>query len=144
MTQVIHISGAYWISYCCKVLIIYRPSVNCWSALILTTNRDGNIIQYGQRWRLFTFQYTKSCYRFVWYKFSTNFNYKSFAIWKCFISQSLSESYHFNTLRPIQNGRCFADDTFKRVFMNKKLCILIRISMKFVFKGPIDNKSSLI
>ena len=28
--------------------------------------------------------------------------------------------------------------------MNEKLCILIRISLKCVHKGPIDNKSSLV
>ena len=27
--------------------------------------------------------------------------------------------------------------------MNKKFCILIQISLKFVPKGPIDNKSAL-
>ena len=38
----------------------------------------------------------------------------------------------------------FTDDIFKRLFMNKKLCIFIRISLKFVSKGPIDNKSALV
>ena len=28
--------------------------------------------------------------------------------------------------------------------MNEKSCILIRISPKFVSKGPIDNKSALV
>ena len=28
--------------------------------------------------------------------------------------------------------------------MNEKLCILVRISLKFVPKGPIDNKSALV
>ena len=28
--------------------------------------------------------------------------------------------------------------------MNKKFCISIRISLKFVPKGPIDNKSALV
>ena len=37
-----------------------------------------------------------------------------------------------------------ADDTFKCIFMNEKLCILIQISLKFFLKGPIDNKSSLV
>ena len=32
-----------------------------------------------------------------------------------------------------------ADDIFKGIFMNWNLCILIRISLKFVPKGPIDN-----
>ena len=37
-----------------------------------------------------------------------------------------------------------ADDIFKCIFMNEKLRILIRISLKFVPKGPIDNKSALV
>ena len=28
--------------------------------------------------------------------------------------------------------------------MNEKFCILIRISLKFVYKGPIDNDSALV
>ena len=38
----------------------------------------------------------------------------------------------FNSLRPRQNGRRFADDTFKRIFFNENLRILIKISLKFV------------
>ena len=37
-----------------------------------------------------------------------------------------------------------AGDNFKGIFLNEKFCILIRISMKFVPKGPIDNKRALI
>ena len=43
-----------------------------------------------------------------------------------------------------QNGRHFADDTFKHIFMNENLCIFIRITLKFVPKGLIDNKSVLV
>ena len=43
-----------------------------------------------------------------------------------------------NTLRPRQNGRHFADDTFKRIFMNENVRISIKISLKFVPKGPIN------
>ena len=49
-----------------------------------------------------------------------------------------------NSSPPGQNGRHFADDTFKCIFMNENFCILIRISQKFVHKGPIDNKSGLV
>ena len=38
----------------------------------------------------------------------------------------------------------FADDIFKRLYTNEKFCISIRISLKFVPKGPIDNKSALV
>ena len=38
----------------------------------------------------------------------------------------------------------FADDIFKHSFMNENVKISIRISLKFVPKGPIDNKSALV
>ena len=45
---------------------------------------------------------------------------------------------------PRQNGRHFADDTFKRIFVNENVRILIEISLKFVPKGPINNIPSLV
>ena len=47
-------------------------------------------------------------------------------------------------ISPWKNGRHFADDTLKRIFMNKNFHILIRMSLKFVPKGPIENKPALI
>ena len=44
-----------------------------------------------------------------------------------------------NTLRPRQNGRHFADDTFKHIFLKENFRISIKISLKFVPKSPIDN-----
>ena len=49
-----------------------------------------------------------------------------------------------NTLRPRQNGHRFADDTFKRIFLNENVRILIKISLKFVPKGPINNIPALV
>ena len=49
-----------------------------------------------------------------------------------------------NTLRPRQNGRHFPDDTFKHIFLNKNVRILIKISLKFVPKGPINKISALV
>ena len=49
-----------------------------------------------------------------------------------------------NTLRPRQNGRRFADDTFKRIFLNENVRISIKISLKFVPKGPINNNPALV
>ena len=43
-----------------------------------------------------------------------------------------------------QNGLHFADDIFRCIFMNEKFPILIKISLKFVAKGPIDNNQALI
>ena len=54
--------------------------------------------------------------------------------------------YHgsINTLRPRQNGRHFADDIFKRIFLNENVRILIKISLKFVPEGPINNIPGLV
>ena len=50
----------------------------------------------------------------------------------------------FNTLRPRQNRRHFADDTFKHIFLNENVRISIKISLKFVPKGPFHNNSALV
>ena len=56
----------------------------------------------------------------------------------------LSRERWVNTLRPRQNGRRFADDTFKRIFLNENVRISIKISLKFVSKGPINNIPALV
>ena len=50
----------------------------------------------------------------------------------------------FNTLRPRQNGRHFPDNIFKWIFLNENVWIPIKISLKFVPQGPIDNIPSLV
>ena len=50
----------------------------------------------------------------------------------------------FNTLRPKQNGRHFADDNLKCIFSNENIWISIKISLKFVPKGPINNIPALV
>ena len=47
--------------------------------------------------------------------------------------------HQFNLSRPEQNGRHFADDNFRCIFVNDNFCILIKMSLKFVPNGPIDN-----
>ena len=49
-----------------------------------------------------------------------------------------------NTLRPRQDGRRFPDDTFKRIFLNENVWIPIKISLKFVHKGRINNIPALV
>ena len=49
-----------------------------------------------------------------------------------------------NTLRPRQNGRHFADDTFKSIFLNENVIISIKISLKVDHKGPINNIPALV
>ena len=43
-----------------------------------------------------------------------------------------------------QDGRHFADDIFKCIFVSEDVWMSIKISRKFVRKGPINNKSSLV
>ena len=39
----------------------------------------------------------------------------------------------------LTHGRHFADDIFTYIFSNENCCILIKFSLKYVRKGPIDN-----
>ena len=48
------------------------------------------------------------------------------------------------TLRLRQDGRHFPDDIFKYIFLNEAVRILIKISLKFVSKGPINNIPALV
>ena len=41
-------------------------------------------------------------------------------------------------------GCHLADDTFKRIFLNENVRILIKISLKFVAKGPLNNTPTLV
>ena len=50
----------------------------------------------------------------------------------------------FNTQRPRQNGRHFADDTFKCIFLKENVWIPITIWLGFVPKGPINNIQALV
>ena len=57
-----------------------------------------------------------------------------YCIWKYDVNSSLTR----------QNGRDFSGDIFRCIFINETFCILIRILLKFVPKGPIDNDPSLV
>ena len=46
--------------------------------------------------------------------------------------------------RPRQNGRHFADHSFKYIFLNENFRISNEISLRFVPKGPINNVPALI
>ena len=49
-----------------------------------------------------------------------------------------------NTLRPRQNGRQFLEDNFKCIFVNENVHISIKISLKFVPKGLVNNITALV
>ena len=50
----------------------------------------------------------------------------------------------FRALMCQQNGCHFADDIFKHMFINENVWIPIKISLKFVPKGPINNIPALV
>ena len=72
----------------------------------------------------------------LWLDLSVSFRVTSFVIG---VDKTL-----FNTLRPRQNGRHFADGVFKYIFLNENVWIPIKISLKFVPKGRINNIPTLI
>ena len=61
-----------------------------------------------------------------------------------FLQNSIPNNFPVNSSPPEQNDRHLADDILKCIFMNEKFCILIQISLMFVPKDPIDNKSALV
>ena len=50
----------------------------------------------------------------------------------------------FNILRLRQNGHHFPDDIFKCIFFNENVWILIKILLKFVPMGQINNIPALV
>ena len=47
-------------------------------------------------------------------------------------------------MRPRQDGRHFPDDNFKCIFLNEDVWIMIKISLNFVSKDPINNIPALV
>ena len=47
--------------------------------------------------------------------------------------------YYINSYPPGQNGRHIADNSFRCIFVNENVCIMITISLKFVSERPTDN-----
>ena len=60
------------------------------------------------------------------------------------ITKTCIHANYINTLRSRQNGRHFADDTFKRIFLNENIRTSIKISLKFVPKGSTNNIPVLV
>ena len=60
------------------------------------------------------------------------------------VSWQLAWQWSLNSFRPRQNGRRFADDTFKRIFLDENARISMKISLKFVPQGPINNIPALV
>ena len=70
-----------------------------------------------------------------------------YAIISCTIHCSrvlLCDCLIINTLRPRQDGRYFADDVLKCIFLNENVWISLTIPLKFVPRGPINNIPALV
>ena len=52
--------------------------------------------------------------------------------------------YQVNTLRSRQDGRYFADDVLKWFFLIENVWISLKIPLKFVPKGPVNNIPALV
>ena len=61
----------------------------------------------------------------------------------CYGGLENQSGWPLNTLRPRQNGRHFADDIFKCIFLNKNVWFPTKITLKFIPKGLINNISAL-
>ena len=59
-------------------------------------------------------------------------------------NKSQHNHVHINTLRPRQNGRHFADNIFKCIFLNENVWISIKISQKFIPTDLISNNPALV
>ena len=60
------------------------------------------------------------------------------------INHHLGPVTTFNTFRPRLDGRNFQDGIHKCIFVNENVSIVIKISLKVVTKGPINNIPSLV
>ena len=97
-----------------------------------------------QQWLPFS-DLLSTCY---WKGKCQRFNKYAFIGWQCpFYFELMSWNYlsshwrsggSFNTLRARQNGGHFPD-AFKCIFLNENVWISIKISLKFVPWGPINN-----
>ena len=88
-----------------------------------------------------------------WYSYHWSFsstvchdnNYQEFLEIASYVKQPLVPC-NLITLRPRQNGRHFADEIFKWIFLNENVWIWIpiKITLKFVPQGPINNIPALV
>ena len=67
-------------------------------------------------------------------------------IWAHMLAEACTtgKGWGTNILRMRQNGRHFADDIVKCIFLNEICCILTQISLKIVPGVPINNKPTLV
>ena len=64
--------------------------------------------------------------------------------WQMFCIFHIEHSYLLNTLRLRWKGQHLADDIFKCIFLKENVWISIKISLKFVPKGPINDIPAVV
>ena len=73
--------------------------------------------------------YSKAC---IWKNVFENVICVMIAFFCFKVVVNFTVTFLFNSLRPRQNGRHFADDIFKCIFLHENAWISIKISLKFV------------
>ena len=100
-------------------------------------------------WRLARRLITCPCMSLHFFAHLYWINCKLYRMEKCVfvlrqIMTTLLKIGNINKLRPRQNGRHFPDAIFKGIFLNENVWISIKISLKFVPMGQINNISALV
>ena len=79
----------------------------------------------------------------IWIKIGKNFIFQNDdqESWQHMVSLNLNQL----TCLPLDKmATILADDIFKCIFFNENDWILIQISLKFVYRSPIDNEPTLV
>ena len=85
----------------------------------------------SKSWLLMYWKHKEPGHQQVWY-------------WPSFPGIFQSWKGMINTLRLRKNGRHFPDHIFKRTCLNENYCILMKIPLKFVPQGSINNSLALV
>ena len=83
-------------------------------------------------------------YRQRWYCYTAILQVSRIKLKVISLMNSIDTNYILNTLRPRQHGRHFPDDIFRCIFLNENVSVSIKISLKFVPKGQINNIPALV
>ena len=71
-------------------------------------------------------------------------HYKNCMLWTNDKEEIIRIMMSLNSLRPRQNGRHFADDTFRRILLNENIWTWLKNSLKIVPKVRINNIPALV
>ena len=118
----------------CLPLILFQ----IYQFKIIGTHPRGQRVNINSQWYFASFGSTS--------RFKYNPGTNQYTVWHVSVSFMINHIFYWfwnsstiNTLRPRQNGPHLADYTFKCIFFKENVRILIKISLKFVPKSPMDN-----